>query len=162
VLHFHKLGQQRQTANENKSSRPTKYSKSKENTPNFDTIHKQVHNIDSDGCGPPENWEKKFRPPRLESENRTYTPRRDYNPRGGYSNRARDRGRDQDIHLYCMFHERETDHRIRDCPIFLESKKDSKAKLAAKPLCSQRSQHHNPLASTITIFILEPAFIPKP
>jgi hypothetical protein len=24
---------------------------------------------------------------------------------------------------YCMFHERDTDHRMRDCPIFLESKK---------------------------------------
>jgi hypothetical protein len=86
VLHFHKLGQQRKTVNENQGSRPTKYNKSRENTSNFDTTHKQVHSIDSDGCGPQENWEKNFRPPRLESESRTYTPRRDCHPRGGYSN----------------------------------------------------------------------------
>jgi hypothetical protein len=80
VLHFRKLGQQTKIVNENESSRPTKYSKSRENTSNFGTIHKQVHTIDSDGCGPLKNWEKIFRPPRLESKNRAYTPRRDYNP----------------------------------------------------------------------------------
>jgi hypothetical protein len=83
MLHFCKLGQQRKIVNENKGSRPAMYSKSKENTSNFDTTHKQVLSIDSDGCEPPKNWEKNFRPPRLESESRTYTPRRDYNPRGG-------------------------------------------------------------------------------
>jgi hypothetical protein len=30
----------------------------------------------------------------------------------------------QDMPLYCMFHERDTDHRTRDYPIFLESKKN--------------------------------------
>jgi hypothetical protein len=58
VLHFRKLGQQRKTIHENEGSRPTKYSKSRESTSNFDTPHKQVHSIDSNGCGPPENWEK--------------------------------------------------------------------------------------------------------
>jgi hypothetical protein len=80
------MGQQRKTMNENKGSSPAKYSKSGENSPHSDTTHKQVHSIDSNGCGPPENWEKNFRPPRLESEIRTYTPRKDYNPRGSYSN----------------------------------------------------------------------------
>jgi hypothetical protein len=55
VLHFCKLGQQRKVSNENEGSRPTKYSKSRESTQNFDIPHKQVHIIDSDGCGPPEN-----------------------------------------------------------------------------------------------------------
>jgi hypothetical protein len=80
VLHFRKLGQQRKTVNENEGSRPAKYSKSRENTSNFDTIHKQAHSIDSDGCRPPENWEKNFKPPWLESESRTYMPKRDYSP----------------------------------------------------------------------------------
>jgi hypothetical protein len=58
VIQFRKLGQQRKTINENECSRPTKYIKNKENISNFDTTHKQVHSIDSDGCGPPKNWEK--------------------------------------------------------------------------------------------------------
>jgi hypothetical protein len=62
VLHFRKLGQQRKVANDNKSSRPFKYSKGKEGAPTFDATHKQVHRIKSDGCRPPENWEKNFRP----------------------------------------------------------------------------------------------------
>jgi hypothetical protein len=62
VLHFRKLGQQRKVANDNKSSRPFKYSKDKEGAPTFDATHKQVHRIKSDGCVPPENWEKNFRP----------------------------------------------------------------------------------------------------
>jgi hypothetical protein len=89
VLHFRKLGQQRKTINENEGSRPAKYSKSRESASNFETTHKQVHSIDSDGCGPLKNWKKFFRPLHLESESRTYNPRRDYHhPRGGYSNRV--------------------------------------------------------------------------
>jgi hypothetical protein len=80
--------------------------------------------IDSDGCRPPENWEKKFRPPRPESESGAYDHRRDHTQaRGGHSIRGRGKGRFQDRPLYCMFHKRNTDHRTRDCPIFLESKK---------------------------------------
>jgi hypothetical protein len=58
ILHFCKLGQQRKAVNENKSSRPFKYNKGKEGAPTFDTTHKQVHSIDSDGCRPSEIWEK--------------------------------------------------------------------------------------------------------
>jgi hypothetical protein len=60
VKHFCKLGQQRKISNENEGSRPTKYSKSRESTLSFDAPHKQVHNINSGGCRPPENHEKKF------------------------------------------------------------------------------------------------------
>jgi 3-methyladenine DNA glycosylase/8-oxoguanine DNA glycosylase len=45
VLHFRKLGQQRKATIENESSRPLKYSKDKEDIPNFDAPHKQVHRL---------------------------------------------------------------------------------------------------------------------
>jgi hypothetical protein len=109
VLHFHKLGQQRKIVNENEGSRLAKYNKSRENTSNFDTAHKQVHNIDSNGCGPLENWEKNFIPLWLESESRTYTPRRDYHPRGGYSNLGWGRGETKtDLYITCFMREIQT------------------------------------------------------
>jgi hypothetical protein len=55
VLHFCKLGQQRKSTSENESSRPFKYSKGKEGITSFDMPHRQVHIIDTDGCGPLEN-----------------------------------------------------------------------------------------------------------
>jgi hypothetical protein len=86
VLHFHKLDQQRKVPKENKASRPTQYSKSRESTMSFNTPHKQIHNIDSDGCGPPENWKKNYGPPQLKSRSRTFDTKRDYHhPRGGYT-----------------------------------------------------------------------------
>jgi hypothetical protein len=93
ILHFRKLDQQRKSARENESSRPFKYNKSKEVHSNFDTSHRQVHSIDSDGCRPPKNWEKNFRPPRPESENRAYDPRKDRTQTGGgHSSRGQGKG----------------------------------------------------------------------
>jgi hypothetical protein len=87
VLRFHMLEQQRKVPKESENPRPTKYSKSRENHITFDTSYKQVHSIDSDGCGPVENWEKKFGPPQSENRSRTFDTRREYhNPRGGYTN----------------------------------------------------------------------------
>jgi hypothetical protein len=63
VSHYRKLDQQRKVTNENEGSKPFKYSKGKEVATSFVIARKQVHNIDSDGCGPQENWEKNFRPP---------------------------------------------------------------------------------------------------
>jgi hypothetical protein len=124
VLHFHKLDQQRKVHKENEVSRPTKYNKIRESTMSFDNAHKKIHNIDSDGCRQLENWEKIFGPPQPKNKNRAFDTRKEYNhPRGGYMSRGRARGRNQDRPLYCMYHERDTDHRTRDCPIFLESKK---------------------------------------
>jgi hypothetical protein len=40
---------------ESEASRPTKYNKSRESTMSFDNATKQIHSIDLDGCGPPEN-----------------------------------------------------------------------------------------------------------
>jgi hypothetical protein len=34
----------------------------------FNNAHKQIHNIDLDGCGPLENWEKNFGPPQLRNK----------------------------------------------------------------------------------------------
>jgi hypothetical protein len=48
VLHFLKLGQQRNAASENKSSRPFKYRKTKEVASSFSVMHKQLHSIDID------------------------------------------------------------------------------------------------------------------
>jgi hypothetical protein len=85
VLHFRKLGQQRKNVNENESSSPFKYRKIREGTSSFDASHKQVHSIDSDGCRPPKNWEKNFRPSRPESDNRMHDYKRDHHqPRGVY------------------------------------------------------------------------------
>jgi hypothetical protein len=87
VLHFHKLGQQRNSRNLSESSRPFRYTKSKEGTSSFETPHRQVRSIVLDGYGPSENWEKNFRPPRTESENRTCDPIKDQSQtRGDYGN----------------------------------------------------------------------------
>jgi hypothetical protein len=87
VLYFRKLDQQRKDPKENESSKPTKYSKSRESITNFDIPHMQIHIIDSDGCGPPKNWEKIFGPPQPENGNRTFKSKRDYHhPRGSYMN----------------------------------------------------------------------------
>jgi hypothetical protein len=139
VLHFRKLGQQRKFASENECSRPYKYNKRKEGHSSFDTSHRQVHSIDLDGCGPPKNWEKNFRPPWPESENMSYDPRKDrIQTRGGHSSRGEGRGQFQDIPLYCMFHERDTVYRTRDCPIFLVFKK-------------MMTQKHNQSSTTVTV-----------
>jgi hypothetical protein len=61
VLHFRNLGQQRKLTNESECSWPNKYIKNRESTTSFDPSHKQVHDIDLDGCGPTENWEKNLR-----------------------------------------------------------------------------------------------------
>jgi hypothetical protein len=124
VSHFHELDQQRKVTSENEGSRPFKYTRNKEVVASFDTAHKQVHHIDSNGCGPPENWDKNFRPPRQESENGVYESRKDHQQnRGGYPSWGRGTCQFQEKPLHCMFHKKDTDHQTRDCPLFLESKK---------------------------------------
>jgi hypothetical protein len=86
---------------------------------------KPAHSIDLDGCGPLENWEKNFVTPPQERHSRTSDQRfTQGNQRGGMPNqgRGRDRGPYTLKPLYCMYHGTETDHRIKHCPIFLESK----------------------------------------
>jgi hypothetical protein len=57
VLHFRKLEQQRKAPKHDEAPRPPGYND------NQRTYPKQVHNIDSNSCGPSENWEKNFGPP---------------------------------------------------------------------------------------------------
>jgi hypothetical protein len=69
----------------------------------------------------------------------TYDPRKERSQiRGGHSSRGRGRGQIHDRPLYYMFHERDTDHRTSDCPIFLESKK-------------KMTQKHNQPLTTATV-----------
>jgi hypothetical protein len=57
------MDQQRKATSENEGSRPFKYTRNKEGAASFDIARMQVHIIDSDGCGPPKNWDKNFRHP---------------------------------------------------------------------------------------------------
>jgi hypothetical protein len=66
VLHFRKLEQQRKASKHNEASRPTHYNDNQRSYP------KQVHIIDSDACGPSENWEKNFRQPPQGRSQRTF------------------------------------------------------------------------------------------
>jgi hypothetical protein len=68
VQHFCKLEQLRKVAKSYKTTIP-RYNDSQCNYP------KPVHNIDSDGCGPPENWEKNFRGPSQERNLRSFEQR---------------------------------------------------------------------------------------
>jgi hypothetical protein len=44
----------------------------------FNNATKQIHSIDSDGCGPPENWKKIFGHPQPENRNKVFDIRKDY------------------------------------------------------------------------------------
>jgi hypothetical protein len=55
ILHFGKLEQQRKASKPDEATRPH-YNDNQRSYPGH------VHIIDSDDCGPPENWEKNFGP----------------------------------------------------------------------------------------------------
>jgi hypothetical protein len=119
VQHFHKLEQRRKVAKPYEAPGPH-YRDNQHNYP------KHVHNIDSDGCRSPENWDKNFEGPSQERNPRTFNQRSpQYNQRGGASNRGWGCGQGPYIMKppYCMYHGSETNHHIKDCPIYLETKK---------------------------------------
>jgi hypothetical protein len=117
IQHFRKLEQQRKVAKLDEASRPL-YGDSHHNYP------KQVHNIGPDSDGASENWNKGYREPSHHSDSRTLNQRSPQsNQRGGASNRGRRRGRGPYTQrpLYCMYHGNETDHRTKDCPIYIDT-----------------------------------------
>jgi hypothetical protein len=119
VQYFCKLEQQSKVPKLDEAPRPH-YSDNQCNYP------KPLHNINSDGYGPPENWEKNFRGPSQERNSRTFDQRSpQYNKRGRASNCGRRCGRGPYAIKppYCMYHGSDTNHRTKDCPIYLESKK---------------------------------------
>jgi hypothetical protein len=64
IQHFHKLDQQRKISKPDKAPRPHFNN-------NQCSYPRPVHNIDSDRCRPPENWEKIFGTPSQEWHRRT-------------------------------------------------------------------------------------------
>jgi hypothetical protein len=87
ILHFRKLEQQRKVSKPDEATRPY-YNDNQCSYP------RHVHNIDSDGCRPSENWEKNFGQSPQKRNPRTFDQRSPtYNQRGGTPNRGRGRGR---------------------------------------------------------------------
>jgi hypothetical protein len=86
IHHFHKLEQQRKVSKPDEAPRSC-YNENQCNCP------KPVHNIDSDGCRSPDNWEKNFVTPPQERHLRTSDQRfNQYSQRGGLANHGHGRG----------------------------------------------------------------------
>jgi hypothetical protein len=82
IQHFCKLEQQRKISKPNEAPRP-RHNESQRSYP------KLVHNIDSGGCGPPENWEKNDGTPSQQTHQGTSDQRFNrYSHRGGLANWA--------------------------------------------------------------------------
>jgi hypothetical protein len=80
---------------------------------------KHTNNTNSNGCGPPENWEKNFRPPPQERNERAFDHKRDhYDQRGGMPSHGQGHGRSSFNPPYCMYHGNDIDHRTQHCQYF--------------------------------------------
>jgi hypothetical protein len=80
IQNFCKLKQQRKTSKTDEAPRP-RYNDNQRSYP------KLVHSFDSNGCGPPENYEKNFGTPLQERNQRTFDQRStQYNQRGSVPN----------------------------------------------------------------------------
>jgi hypothetical protein len=87
IQHFHKLEQQR------KISRPHEAPRSHQNEIQR-SYPKPVNSINSDGYGPPENWEKNYKTSSQQTQQRTTSDQRfnQYSQRDGSANRGCGRG----------------------------------------------------------------------
>jgi hypothetical protein len=112
-------------------------------------IHpKPVHIIDFDGCVPLKNWEKNFGTPLQKRNPRTFDQRfTQYNQRGVAPNHGCCCCRGPYIFQppYCMFHGSETDHRTKDCTIFLQYERKMEQDSAA--ISTKRCQAHHEMGS---------------
>jgi hypothetical protein len=84
-----------------------------------------VHNIGPDSDGASENWNKGYREPTYHSYSGTLNQRpTQSNHWGAASNRGRGRHRGPYMPrpLYCMYHGNKTNHRIKVCPIYIDTK----------------------------------------
>jgi hypothetical protein len=112
VLHFRKLEQQRKSPKHGEASRPARYSDNSQCS-----YPKQVNTIDFHGSKPLENWEKNFGPPSQERGERIFDHRTNQYNQGGAPSRGRSRGTFKPP--YCMYHVNDTNHRTKDCSIFI-------------------------------------------
>jgi hypothetical protein len=92
VQHFHKLERQRKTPKQDEALRPPCYNDNKGSYP------KQVDSIDSDGCGPMENWERNFGPPPQQRSQRPSAKIRPLSSQREHA-RSRSRSRPRAIHI---------------------------------------------------------------
>jgi hypothetical protein len=90
---------------------------------------KLVHNIGLDSDGASENWNKGYRELTHHSDSRTLNQRPPQSNQRGWgggvaSNRGHGRGRGPYTTrpLYCMYHDNETNHHTKDCPIYIGTK----------------------------------------
>jgi hypothetical protein len=120
IQHFRKLEHQRKISKLDEAPRPC-HNESQRSYP------KHFHSIGSDGCRPPENWEKNYRTPSQQTNHSTTSDQRfnQYSQRGGSMNWGCSHGRGSYTvrPMYCMYHGNETDYHTKDCPIYIESKK---------------------------------------
>jgi hypothetical protein len=118
IQHFHKLEQQQKVVKPDEAPR-VHYGDSHHN------YLKPVHNIGSNGGGLLESWIKNYRGPLQQTNSGTFYQ---WSPqgsqRGGASNRGCGHGRGPYTPrpLYCMYHGNETDHKTKDCPIYIDTK----------------------------------------
>jgi hypothetical protein len=141
-----------------------------ENMPHNNYL-KHVNNINSDGCGPPENKEKNFGPPPQEMKERSSNYRRDhYNQRGGMSSRGCGSSQSPFKPPYYMYHGNDTNQpshqRLSNLPR-IQKKNGARPQPASTTILIQGSQSHNvvvtisPTILPIIPFAILPTNSPK-